>query len=217
LELGHSEGDIYSTRFDGITVNYGDKIRLGGYYGKPSKYDWRARANKMDNGWKDAWGINLEADFGKNFTLWAGYDKFKDNKSSASAHGDDNPIWNVGAEFKMKEVSLSGLYAKSSSDAVTKKNGWYIDLKYKGAKASKPGSWGLQAKYYHWGDGVNISHGWDNNYDPGDNGGWKGYKLAANYAVAKNMVAEIIWWDLKGLEDTNKKSRTLWTALNVSF
>ena len=222
LTLGHSEGDIYSTRFDGINVSYGDKVRLGGYYGKPSKFDWRERYDKHDNGWQDAWGVNLEADLGKNVTLWAGYDKFNANESSFNdkgkvRHSDDNAIWNVGAEFRLKEVSLAGLYAKSNSDEVTKDNGYYIDLKYKGAKASKPGSWGLQAKYYHWGDGVTLAHGWDNLFDPGDKGGFKGYKLAANYAVAKNMVAEVAWWDLKGLKNDDNESKTLWTAMNVTF
>ncbi len=218
LDLGHSEGDIYSTRFDGITVAYGDKVRLGGYYGKPSKFDWRERAEKHDNGWDDAWGVNLEADLGKNVTLWAGYDKFNDNESSVKVHGDDNAIWNVGAEFKLKDFRLAGLYAKSNSDVVTKDNGYYIDLNYKGAMASKPGSWGLQAKYYHWGDGVNINHGWDNGYypDAATDGGFKGYKLGAKYTVAKNMVAEVAWWDLEALKG-DKESETLWTALNVSF
>jgi hypothetical protein len=63
-------------------------------------------------------------------------------------------------------------------------------------------------------------HGWDNLFCNG-NGGWQGYKIGVNYAVAKNMVAEVAWWDLKDLAADvagNKvKSRTLWTALNVSF
>ena len=217
LELGHSEGDIYSTRFDGIQVSYGNKVRLAGYYGKPSKFDWHRRLDKMDNGWEKAWGINAEADLGKNVTLWAGYDKFEDNNESAKAHDDDNGIWNVGAQFKLKDVSLAATYAKSNSDAAEnyKDNGFYVDLNYKGAVASKPGTWGLQAKYYHWGDGVTIAHGWDNLFEDNTNG-FKGYKLGAKYTVAKGMVAEVAWWDTKDMK-TDEKHRTLWTALNVSF
>ena len=220
LELGHSEGDIYSTRFDGIHVSYGSKVRLAGYYGKPSKYDWHGRADKMDNGWKKAWGVNLEADLGKNVTLWAGYDRFDANSESFNdkgkvRHSDDNGIWNAGAEFKMKDVSLAALYAKSNSNEVTKDKGFYVDLNYKGAKADKPGTWGLQAKYYHWGDGVNIAHGWDNFFEPATNG-FKGYKLGAKYTVAKGMVAEVAWWDTKDMVD-DTKTRVLWTAMNVSF
>ena len=134
---------------------------------------------------------------------------------------DDNAVWNVGAMFKFnKDLSLAGTYAKSNDDGAIKDNGFYLDLKYKGAVAAKPGSWGLQLKYYHWGDGVLLAgdHGWDNLWAPtaAADGGWKGFKFGGNYAVAKNMVAEVYYWDLKGLE-SDKKTKTIWTALNVSF
>ena len=224
--LGHSEDDIYSDRFDGIKIGYGNKVRFGAYYGKPSKFDWRERVGKNDYGWKKGYGVNLEGDLGKNVTMWVGWDKFKNNDEVNDGR-DDSSIFNVGVEFKMKDVSLAATYAKNSADKkginadtglnddYYKDNGFYVDLKYKGAAAAKPGSWGLQAKYYHWGDGVCMAHGWDNLFEPIKNG-FKGYKIGANYTVAKNMVAEVAWWDTKDLkEDT--KSRVIWTALNVSF
>ena len=217
LELGHSEGDIYSTRFDGIHVSYGNKIRLAGYYGKPAFFDWRERVGKNNDAFKKAWGVNLEADLGKNVTLWAGYDKFEKNDEAMNVAPltDDNGIWNVGAQFKLKDVSLAGLYAKSNADYAYKDKGFYVDLNYKGAKASTPGSWGVQAKYYHWGDGVQIAHGWDNLFEPMTNG-FKGYKLGAKYAVAIGMVAEVAWWDTKDMK-TDVKSKALWTAMHVTF
>ncbi len=221
LGLGHSEDDIFSDRFDGIKIGYGDKVRFSAYYGKPSHYDWRERADQHDQGYKKGYGVGLEGDLGKYVTLWAGWDKFEDNESSAAAHGDDRAIWNIGAQFKLaKDLSLAGTYAKTSDDTALKDNGFYLDLKYKGAAAAKPGSWGLQLKYYHWGDGVTLAgdHGWDNLWAPGAaDGGWKGFKFGGNYAVAKNMVAEVYYWDLKGLDNKDKKTKTIWTALNVSF
>ena len=224
--MGHSEDDIYSDRFDGIKVSYGDKVRLAGYYGKPSKFDWRERAGKSDYGWKKGYGISLEGDLGKNVTLWAGWDKFENNKDVKDGR-DDSSIFNVGAEFKLKDISLAAAYAKNSADKkginadtginedYYKDNGFYVDLKYKGAQAAKPGSWGLQAKYYHWGDGVCMAHGWDNLFEPIKNG-FKGYKIGANYALAKNMVAEVNWWDTKDMK-TDAKTRVIWTALLVNF
>ncbi len=220
LSLGHSEDDIFADRFDGIKVAYGKKVRLGAYYGKPSHFDWRERAANHNQGYKKGYGINLEADLGKAVTLWAGWDKFV--HQDANVGMDDNSIWNVGAMFKVKDLSLAATYAKSNDDNALKDKGVYVDLKYKGAQAAKPGSWGLQLKYYHWGDGVTLAgdHGWDNLFVNG-NGGWQGYKIGANYTVAKNMVAEVAWWDLKDLvadgAGQKVKSRTLWTALNVSF
>jgi hypothetical protein len=48
---------------------------------------------------------------------------------------------------------------------------------------------------------------------------WEGYKgiyAKANVTVAKNMIAGIQYWDLKGRE-TNVKNKTLWTDLVVTF
>jgi len=233
LSLGHSESDIFTDRLDGINLSYGSKVRLSGYYGKPAHYDWRNRINpanpadnKHDLGYKKGYGVSLEGDLGKNVTLWAGYDKFVANESSFDKNGkvrhtDDNAVWNVGAQFKFNDFSLASTYAKSDDDTALTDHGVYVDLNYKGANKAKPGSWGLQVKYYHWGDGVTLAgqHGWDNLFINGK-GGWKGWKFGANYAVAKNMVAEIAYWDMKDLEETNGskvKSKALWTALNVSF
>ena len=223
LSLGHSEDDIYSSRFDGIKLAYGNKVRLSGYYGKPSNYSWQGPdVANHDKGYKKGYGVMLEGDLGKNVTMWAGWDKFVNNPDSENAHKDDNSIWNVGAQYKAKDWNLAAAYAKSGDDGAVKDNGFYVDLNYKGAQASKPGSWGIQLKYYHWGDGVTLqgAHGWNNFFYNGT-GGWQGYKIGVNYAVAKNMVAEVTYWDLKdrvaGDDGVKVKSRTLWTALNVSF
>lgn len=65
----------------------------------------------------------------------------------------------------------------------------------------------------------------DGNWDafiPGDNGitnGFKGWKVGGNLTLAKNMVAEVDYYDLKGKEgDQNgKHARTLWSQLVVTF
>ena len=46
--------------------------------------------------------------------------------------------------------------------------------------------------------------------------GYKGFYAKANVTVAKNMIAGIQYWDLKGRE-TNVKNKTLWTDLVVTF
>ena len=98
------------------------------------------------------------------------------------------------------------------------KNGFMLGLDYKGAKANKPGSWGIGAKYYQTPAGISISSGWDttNAVKNFYNEGFKGWYAKANYAVAKNMVAGVEYWDMKDrLND--KKAKTLWTELKVSF
>ena len=47
--------------------------------------------------------------------------------------------------------------------------------------------------------------------------GFKGYKLAANYTVAKGMMLSIEYYDLKDHDKSDLKQRTLWTELAGSF
>ena len=118
------------------------------------------------------------------------------------------------------------------------KNGFFVAADYKGAKADKVGSWGLGVKYYHMPAGL-VVNGWDTSkplgsytsYDTVDPKNatesytfsqsllWEGYKVIyakANVTVAKNMIAGIQYWDLKGRE-SNVKNKTLWTDLVVTF
>ena len=73
----------------------------------------------------------------------------------------------------------------------------------------------MEAKYYNQGNATYVAHTM-NGVDPSEGLGFKGYKLAGYYAVAKGMVAGIEWYDLKAKE-TDTKARTLWTELQVRF
>ena len=97
-------------------------------------------------------------------------------------------------------------------------NGFVVGLGYKGAKAAKLVSWGLGVKYYHAPGGAVVHSGWSSSdpLHPIANEGVKGLYAKANYAVAKNMVAQVEYWDLKSHE-TNDKYKTLWTHLVVTF
>ena len=105
------------------------------------------------------------------------------------------------------------------------KDGWVAGLTYGGAESSKPGSWGLLATYYDQSASTVIAHTMDGNWDtfvPGESGvtnGFKGWKVGGNLTLAKNMVAEVDYYDLKGKEgDQNgKHARTLWSQFVVTF
>ena len=114
------------------------------------------------------------------------------------------------------------------------KSGGFVFANYKGAKANKVGSWGIGVRYYHMPAGL-VANGWDTSTPLGSytdtNAAeteryvfaqsllWEGYKgiyAKANVTVAKNMIAGIQYWDLKGRE-TNVKNKTLWTDFVVTF
>ena len=164
-----------------------------------------------------AWGINAAAPLGKNVDLYLGYDKFDDKDLDNS----DNGIFDVGLTGKFGDFKLDAVYLRANNDlrwAATgselKNSGVVVTASYKGANFKKAGTWGVEAKYYNQGAGTYVAHTMNGTIPAGN--GFKGYKLAAYYAVAKGMVAGIEWYDLKAKEGDNK-SKTLWTALNFAF
>ena len=46
--------------------------------------------------------------------------------------------------------------------------------------------------------------------------GFKGWHAVAKYTIAKNMVADVEYWDLKGRVN-NHKDKALFTGLYVTF
>ena len=183
-----------------------------------------------------AWGINASADLGKNVNLFVGYDEFKVDQGDAingtAADGvaletGKDKIFDVGLKFKLgkaADLTATYLHAKldrqiTAPDKEGSKNGFIIGANYGGAKANKVGSWGLGAKYYQMPAGGSMAAGWQ----IGDaytldmyKHGMKGWYAYAKYTVAKNMIADVEYWDLKDRE-TDKKGKVLWTALYVTF
>ena len=210
-------GNIYDNRVDGVKVAYGDKVKLGAYYAKLATTSWKKYAmggEKMgtnafgEKGY--AWGVDAAAKLGDKVNIFVGYDKFKDHHTD-----DDNGILDAGLGAKFGDFALDGVYLHGNGDGYENKNGFVITAAYKGASFKKAGTWGLEAKYYDQGDATFVAHTM-NGVIPNE-GGFKGYKVAGYYAVAKGMVAGVEYYDLKGKEDPKSKARTLWTELQVRF
>ena len=226
-------GDQYGTRFDGIDFTYGKKVKLNAYYGKPTnmKAIIKSNVDKKYGKADSAWGVNVSADLGKVATLFAGYDEYKasdvgitdaDGNVVALANGKDK-VFDVGVDFKLgKDFKLGATYLHAKLDGKVEgasNNGVIVAASYKGAVASKPGSWGLAAKYYHTPAGFFVAPGWEDGHSANANAareGAKGFYAKANYTVAKNIVAGVEYWDLKTRE-TEVKSKTLFTGLYFSF
>lgn len=112
----------------------------------------------------------------------------KVNEQNGSYHIID---LGVGYAFD-KNVKLTGDYAwgPSVDNAIsTTKNAYSIELDYKGADASDPGSWGAYVAYRQLAPFATVSY----TYDFGS-GNWgfatlKGWEIGADYTFAKNIVA----------------------------
>ena len=207
-------GNIHDNRVDGVQVSYGKDVKLTAGYGKATGVDVIAGENK------DVAYAELGAKLGA-VDAFAGYYKF-DNLLKAN---DDDAIWTVGLGFDLaKDLKLTGTYLRSDVDTVTvdnvkyndvDKDGYVVGLAYKGAKAAKAGSWGMNASYYDQGAGTVVAHTMDGIYF---DEGFKGYSVGANYALAKNIVAGVTYYDLESKEAKGTPdAQTLWSQVVFSF
>ena len=212
-----ADGMVYDSTFDGVAVSYGDKVKVGGYYGKltesfiNSVEELGDAKVAVDN--DKAWGVNAAADLSKVVNLFAGYDKIH-----ADGVDENVAITNAGLKFNITDdVKLTGAYMHTNADE--NENGFYAILDLWGASYAKPGSFGVQAVYYdqpalsaeaHTMNGEYKAQGlWED--------GFKGYSVAASYTVAKNMMASVKYYDLKSREDSDLKNKTLWSEFQLRF
>ena len=225
----YAEGNVYDTRVDAVNANtkFGATY-LGATWGKMANvdtYGWTAK-NKLESKAGEFTQAVLGGDIG-NLNLEANYLHVKDLDTNW-VKGSDN-IWTAGATYKAGDWNVGAMYLHGDADekvngAEPDNNGWVAKLGYKGATASKPGSWGLFAKYYDQGGATYIAHTMNGNYDAFGPAGFKGWMVGGNLTVAKNMVAQVEYYDLKS-RDANKDldikdgahNKTLWSQLVVTF
>ena len=231
FQLG--DANLYDNRMDGIKISYGDKVKFGAYYGKPTDHEYSngILGDDIEVKYDRFFGANVGAEIGK-FSLNVAYDKFKDaytykkgaKDQDYSNNLDNNGVFSVQAKYNFGKASLDAIFLKSDID--TDKNnfiangastkGVVVTASYGGAEAAKVGSWGLVGKYYNQGVGTFVAHTMNGGAQDFIREGFKGYSLAGYVTVAKNMVAGLEWYDLKGKESDNKE-KTLWSELVVSF
>lgn len=205
-----AEGMIYDNTFDGVSVKYGDKVMLGGYYGKLTEAEYNAKgANKVD-----AWGVNGKAALGEKVDVFAGYDALSPDMDGV----EDVNLTNAGLKFKVNDdIALTGMWLHS--DEGTHKDGANAILDLFDASYKEPGSFGFQAVYYNQPSYSAESHTMNGDYDLQNlwRDGFKGYSVAASYTVAKNMMASVKYYDLKSKENSDTKNKTLWSELQLRF
>ena len=206
-------------------------------------------AADITNGGK-YWGLAVEGELAKGLKATAGYTQFKDMGTGfVEAHGGDfgktdidNGIWHAGLSYDMGHFNLSAMYLKGdlSADKLNDRSdgninkaidkyldddGFVIGLAYKGAKAEDAGSWGAWAKYYDQGAQTYVAHTTDANTFGMT--GFKGFGVGANYTLAKNIVANVAYYntesklmkELPGIAaDLDRtKDHRFWTDVTFTF
>ena len=235
-DLSLAAGNLYEDTAEYVGVSYGKDVKVKAYYGQPVDYGFDEIFGASVSG--KVGKLSLSAGYDKfKDAVWethgTGNDKYEAAAGANEYHaantkaGADNAVWNVSAAYAFdKNVTLDVTYLNSDLDSSdfyddTYKNadtdGYVVGLSYKGANKAKPGSWGVGAKYYDQGVGTTVAHvmktaDWDYFY----NEGFKGYNVGATYAVAKNMVCSVDYYDLEGKE-SSKNDRIIWSRLQITF
>jgi hypothetical protein len=233
-----ADGNVYDSRVDAIRVEAGKNVKLTAEYGKMTSTDILCKFNKhmratTDDGKKLAlivrggqeesaadkyYRLGLGGKFG-DFSLEANYLKAQSVKAMGMRHTDDK-IWTIGADYTKGNFNAGIIYLKGDNEVIDKldysQNGWVAKLGYGEAKSSKPGSFGIYSKYYNQGASTVIAHTMSGDCANFGAQGFKGYMVGANYAAFKNMIATIEYYDLKGKE-SDRKAKTIWTDLTISF
>jgi hypothetical protein len=145
----------------------------------------------------------------------AGYAEFSDIDG---VKGADNDIYWVQAAKTMGDLTVKANYLKGDNEAFGKDvddDGYNFGLYYKGAKASQPGSWGLMAQYWNQGAPTYAAHTSDCNWFVGE--GFKGYGVGMTYALAKNIVLDVAYYDTESKKANGGEDQLLYADLYFTF
>ena len=208
-----ANGNVYDAQADGAKLSYGDKVKVSAFAGKGTD-DWTVGTTAGNYA-----GGEISAAMGENFSLNGGYVNFKDMGGDES--DVDNAIWYVGADANFGDFTLSGMYLKGDMSEngedvnILDDDGYTVGLSYKGAEASKVGSYGIWANYYDQGGQTYVAHTTDANTF--NNEGFKGYGVGANYTFAKNIIGTVAYYDTENKLDSNEDDQIIWADMTFTF
>ena len=206
-----STANVLDAYVDGVKVSYGDKVKVYGMALKGGAGD-----DVTDDAGDRVYVAGVE---GKIGVVNAYVNYFNANGAAYVDPGKDGKeIYNIGANFDVaKDLNLAYEYmwGDEEYDARVSKDGWVATLAYKGADAATPGTWGVSATYFDQPINAVLSPTTDAQQFRGE-GGYKGYGLVANYAIAKNIVAELSYYDTDA-KATNSDEKRFYADLYLTF
>ena len=194
-----AEGNIYDTSFDGIKLDFGDVIKYSLLYGNADI----ERDNKLfaaTASYKDY-----------DYDAAVGYHHIKYDIGNPAA----NTIWSAGGNYDFGNYSFGAMYLRASEqDAKGDRDGYVLTLTHGRLKEWRAHTYEIYAKYYDQSVHTYLAH--TMNGLAGYMDGFKGYSIGAQYAVAKNIVFGLEYYDLKD-KITDEKNRTIWTQFIFDF
>ena len=203
-------GNILDAYIDGVKVSYGNDVKVWGLAGKAA-YD-----TAYDLGMKSddrLYVAGIEAGIGAFDTYF--------NYFNLESQGQymDKEIYNVGLSVDVaKDLNLAYEYmwGDKEYDNRVSKDGFVATLAYKGADASEAGSYGIHATYFDQPINAIISPTTDANVFTDTDGGYKGWGIGADYALAKNITLAVNYYDTEA-KATSEDDKVLYSELYFMF
>ena len=224
VEAGRQDfvmADVVDNRGDGVKLSYGDKVKVLGWAYKASSSAWTNTGNGFfDGGVEDGDRVYVAGVEGKFGVVGADLHYYKADTAR------EQDIWELALDGEIaKDLTLRGSYFYGDSDVNGydgDESGYLVGLAYRGAKASKPGSWGLYANYSDrplatfleptlFAGGYAVFPG-----DTAAGDGYQGYDVGANLTLAKNIVFNVKYADMESREGS-EDTQTLWTDVTFTF
>ena len=211
-------GNVLDSYFDGVKVSYGDKVKVFGIAAKGADDD-HDNVGYLLNSEDRLYVAGVTADMG----AVDAYAAYFETDSSKVVDGDnmDKEIWNVGVSYNFApDFVLAAEYMRGNEDYYnTDKDGWWADLAWKGASADEPGSYGLHVGYFDQSANAYLSpttDGFVGDAFDGKGSGYKGWNVGASWAVAKNIVAVVNYYDFEAKEG-GEDADTIFSELYFTF
>ncbi len=224
VEAGRQDfvkSDVLDNRGDGVKLSYGDKVKVMGWVMKATNNNEWVGGGFTGGTVEDGDRIYIAGVESKIGVVGADVHYYKADNAR------ENEIWELALDGEIaKDLTLRGSYFYGDSDAFNgDDSGYLVGLAYRGAKASKPGSWGVYANYSDrpmstFLRPTLIAGGYSDFPFTADEAidadGYQGFDIGANVTLAKNIVAGVKYADLEAREG-NGDQRTLWSEVVFTF
>ena len=227
-----NKGNIIDGIFDGVKATYGEEVKLTVYAGSSLDIDIQEPQYKGFFSQDDATEIFV---FDAATKLGA-TDVYATYSNAELDYRKE--IFNIGAGAEIaQDLVLNAEYAYGESSDKKHRlsnHGWNAGLAYKGAKEREVGTWGVSFNYfdipastYIYSTNSQYSNyfiAWaeDPEWEPYNNDpkankdGYKGFEIAANYTLAKNLVATVRYFDLTTRRE-DLSDQAIWSEVVYRF
>ena len=202
---------VLDCEFDAAKFVYGKDVKVTAFGGKASNAD-DIKGASDDRFY--AVDVNTKV---AGIPVYATYYK---------ADVNDKEIYNIGLTLPVaKKLNLKAEWMHGDSEDKDYKNGdsngYVASLVYAGAKASAPGSYGVWATYYDQPANAYIKSTLNTQMKylqewQEDGDGYEGFEIGANYALAKNIVAAVRYFDIEQREG-KESEEILWSEVVFTF